>query len=305
MHHGLRPLPLPSGRPDLPSTVAAAADPCTYNLGLVYIPPYGRHLPSICHVAMCQWPLRALQVRVVASMPCYSKDNVDQQRGGGVFRRSIAGLQKLNAVGYSQLGTGLILDLVYNPGGAFLAPPQPTLEPAYKQELREAHGIEFNSLLCLNNMPIKRFWDYLERRGELESYMRLLTEAFNADAGERLMCRDTVSVAWDGKLCVTPTCALVHRPKVWSRLPQTARCTSLPRKSCLAILARLSMLISYAGMIVTSISSWHSVSKAKQLAWMSIRSTHLMSSMAFGSHVGIIAMVVQPVQAPLVKGSDP
>lgn len=141
------------------------------------------------------------QVRVVASMPCYSKDNVDQQRGGGVFRRSIAGLRKLNEVGYGRPGTGLVLDLVYNPNGDFLAPPQHTLEPAYRAELRDAFGIEFSTLLCLNNMPIKRFWDYLEKRGKLESYMQLLVDNFNPAAGESVMCRDTVSVAWDGRMC--------------------------------------------------------------------------------------------------------
>ena len=145
-----------------------------------------------------------VQVRVVASLPCYSKDNVDAQRGGGVFARSVAGLQQLNAAGYGRAGTGLLLDLVYNPNGLFLAPPQATLEPAYKQELAEAYGIEFNSLLCLNNMPIKRYWEYLQRRGELEAYTKLLVDNCNPDAAEHVMCRDTVSVAWDGRMCATP-----------------------------------------------------------------------------------------------------
>jgi radical SAM/Cys-rich protein len=141
-----------------------------------------------------------LQVRVVASLPCYSADNVDSQRGGGTFRRSIAGLKKLHALGYGVEGSGLVLDLVYNPNGAFLAPSQATLEPAYKQELEEAYGVSFNSLLCLNNMPIKRFWEFLERRGAMGDYMKLLEDSFNPAAGERVMCRDTVSVAWDGKM---------------------------------------------------------------------------------------------------------
>jgi radical SAM/Cys-rich protein len=100
-------------------------------------------------------------VRVVASMPCYSQANVDAQRGGGVFGRSIEGLRRLNAVGYGRPGSGLVLDLVYNPGGVFLAPPQAKLEPSYKQELADNFGISFNSLLCLNNMPIKRWADHL------------------------------------------------------------------------------------------------------------------------------------------------
>jgi radical SAM/Cys-rich protein len=142
-----------------------------------------------------------IQVRVVASLPCYSKENVDEQRGGGIFRRSIAGLQMLNALGYGIDGSGLVLDLIYNPNGVFLAPAQSTLEPVYKRELSEAYGVMFNRLLCLNNMPIKRYWEYLNRKGQLEEYMRLLVHSFNPAAGESLMCRNTVSVSWDGFLC--------------------------------------------------------------------------------------------------------
>jgi len=140
------------------------------------------------------------RVRVVASLPCYSMKNVDSQRGAGVFERSIAGLRKLNALGYGMEGSGLELDLVYNPGGAFLAPSQATLEPAYKEELLGNFGVRFNRLLCLNNMPIKRFHDWLQRRGSLEEYMALLVQSFNAGAAEGVMCRNTVSVNWDGRL---------------------------------------------------------------------------------------------------------
>ncbi|KAL4429197.1 hypothetical protein ABPG77_010176 [Micractinium sp. CCAP 211/92] len=140
------------------------------------------------------------RVRVVASLPCYSSDNVNKQRGGGVFERSIKGLQMLNAVGYGQPGSGLQLDLVYNPGGVFLAPPQSKLEPAYKQELADNFGIQFNSLLCLNNMPIKRWADHLVKEGRLEEYMQLLVDSFNPAAADGLMCRDTLSVGWDGSL---------------------------------------------------------------------------------------------------------
>jgi len=140
------------------------------------------------------------QVRVVASLPCYSKENVDSQRGGGVFHRSIEGLKMLNSVGYGVAGSGLHLDLVYNPGGVFLAPSAESLEDAYKQELKDAYGITFNSLLCLNNMPIKRWADELIRRGEMETYMEMLVNAFNPGAGEGLMCRDTVSIGWDGSV---------------------------------------------------------------------------------------------------------
>ncbi|WIA16923.1 hypothetical protein OEZ85_013849 [Tetradesmus obliquus] len=140
------------------------------------------------------------RVRVVASLPCYGQDNVDKQRGRGVFERSIEGLRMLNAVGYGQPGSGLVLDLVYNPGGAFLAPAQAKLQPAYKQELAEMYGIHFNSLLCLNNMPIKRFADFLIRSSTLSEYMGLLVENFNAATVPGLMCHQTLSVAWDGRL---------------------------------------------------------------------------------------------------------
>lgn len=106
----------------------------------------------------------------------------------------------LNEAGYGKEGSGLFLDLVYNPYGIFLAPPQEELEAAYKTELKEVYGIVFNNLFCLNNMPIKRYADYLSRRGKLEEYMQLLVENFNAGAANGIMCRDTISVGWDGRL---------------------------------------------------------------------------------------------------------
>lgn len=139
------------------------------------------------------------RVRVVASLPCYSESNVDEQRGRGVFDASIAALQKLNARGY---GTGdeLELDLVYNPGGAFLPPPQQGLEQQYKQHLRDDFGIQFNSLLTITNMPISRFGAVLLAKGEYESYMSLLKQNFSSSNLETLMCRSTVSVDWQGYL---------------------------------------------------------------------------------------------------------
>eukprot|EP01026_Neomeris_dumetosa_P010256 TRINITY_DN1380_c0_g2_i1.p1 TRINITY_DN1380_c0_g2~~TRINITY_DN1380_c0_g2_i1.p1 ORF type:complete len:411 (-),score=41.54 TRINITY_DN1380_c0_g2_i1:338-1570(-) len=140
------------------------------------------------------------KVRVVASLPCYSAKNVDQQRGSGVFDRSIKGLQMLNQAGYGQPDTGLCLDLVYNPNGIFLSPSQEKLQAAYKEELKQSFGIEFNNLFCINNMPIKRYCDYLLRRGKLQEYMQLLVDNFNPAAAEGVMCRDTISVGWDGRL---------------------------------------------------------------------------------------------------------
>ncbi|KAG5175329.1 hypothetical protein JKP88DRAFT_271011 [Tribonema minus] len=140
------------------------------------------------------------KVRVVASLPCYSPKNVNTQRGSGVFDRSILGLRQLNALGYGVEGSGLSLDLVYNPLGAFLPPPQEALEAKYKEELMEAFGITFNSLFTITNMPIKRFADFLYRRGELKDYMELLVRNFNPAATKGLMCKDTVSVGWDGRI---------------------------------------------------------------------------------------------------------
>eukprot|EP00752_Nemacystus_decipiens_P009410 g8413.t1 len=140
------------------------------------------------------------KVHVVASLPCYSPKNVNMQRGSGVFDRSIKGLIKLNALGYGQADSGLKLDLVYNPVGGFLPPEQTALETKYKEELDEAFGIKFNNLFTITNMPIKRFADFLYRRGELQEYMELLVRNFNAAACSGLMCKDTINVGWDGRI---------------------------------------------------------------------------------------------------------
>jgi radical SAM/Cys-rich protein len=140
------------------------------------------------------------RVRVTASLPCYSADNVDEQRGGGVFERSVRGLRRLNALGYGVPGSGLELDLVYNPVGAFLPPPQAALEADYRRELDARFGIVFTRLITITNMPISRFALALERDGGLEPYMRLLVASFNPATVSGLMCRAQVSVGWDGAL---------------------------------------------------------------------------------------------------------
>jgi radical SAM/Cys-rich protein len=139
-------------------------------------------------------------VRVVASLPCYLQDNVDRQRGSGVFARSIAGLQQLNALGYGQAGSGLSLDLVFNPQGPTLPPPQQQLEADYRRHLGETFGIVFNRLLALANMPIARFADHLRRRGELEPYRQLLERSHNPTNLSQVMCRSLISVDWQGRL---------------------------------------------------------------------------------------------------------
>lgn len=144
--------------------------------------------------------LRDNQVEVIASLPCYSKENVDKQRGSGTFDESIRALLKLNTLGYGKEGTGLELNLVYNPVGPHLPPPQGALEKDYKERLSEDFGIVFNRLYTITNMPIKRYARYLAAFGQLEKYEQLLFESFNPSTLDGLMCRDTLSVSWDGKL---------------------------------------------------------------------------------------------------------
>ena len=159
------------------------------------------------------------QVDVVASLPCYLEDNVDGQRGDGVFARSIDALQRLNQLGYAQSVTGqqsgsgqpgseldtgnpsrdnLRLDLVFNPTGPSLPPDQATLEADYKRELKRRYEIDFDHLLCITNIPIKRYARFLMKRGQLDDYMRLLSNHYNAVAAERVMCRSLLSISWDG-----------------------------------------------------------------------------------------------------------
>jgi len=144
--------------------------------------------------------LRDHGVHVVASLPCYSKDNVEKQRGRGAFGKSIEALKILNDLGYGHPDSNLRLDLVYNPTGPFLPPSQSKLEADYKRELKELFGIEFNHLFTITNMPIKRFLHDLERAGKLEAYMELLVNSFNPQAANSVMCKNLVSVAWNGEL---------------------------------------------------------------------------------------------------------
>ncbi len=144
--------------------------------------------------------LAAQGVSVVASLPCYTQENVNKQRGKGVFGGSIDALQNLNALGYGRPGSGLELDLVYNPQGAKLPPSQVSLEAEYRQRLVDDFGIVFNNLFTITNMPIKRFLHELERDGELDDYMQLLIDNFNPRAALGVMCRNLVSVGWNGGL---------------------------------------------------------------------------------------------------------
>jgi radical SAM/Cys-rich protein len=138
-------------------------------------------------------------IEVVSSLPFYTQDRTDRQRGHGVFEDSIKALQLLNDVGYGK-ETGLTLNLVYNPAGAFLCASQQSLEKEYKQALKQGFGIEFNNLYVITNMPISRFLDYLLSSGNYESYMEKLVNAYNPAAAANVMCRNTISVGWDGYL---------------------------------------------------------------------------------------------------------
>jgi radical SAM/Cys-rich protein len=160
------------------------------NLTVLFVPGK-QHLPEF---------LAEHGVEVVASLPCYLEENVDLQRGRGVFERSIAALRLLNGLGYGSEGSGLLLNLVYNPVGPYLPPPQETLEADYRRELQARFAVRFNRLYTITNMPISRFAHFLRRSGEYERYMELLANAFNPATVAGLMCRDTVSVGWDGRL---------------------------------------------------------------------------------------------------------
>lgn len=140
------------------------------------------------------------QVEVVSSLPHFSALRTDSQRGDGVFEDSIKALKMLNAVGYGREGTGLKLNLVYNPTGHFLPSSQAQLESEFKRQLKRRHDVDFNQLFAITNMPISRFLDYLLETGNYENYMQTLIDAFNPAAVEGVMCRNTISVGWDGFL---------------------------------------------------------------------------------------------------------
>jgi len=141
---------------------------------------------------------RRHRVELVCSLPCYSSDNVDKQRGKGTFDASIRALQILNGLGYGRPESGLVLNLVYNPVGPHLPPPQEKLEQDYKRTLQDEFGVVFNRLFCLTNMPITRYATHLKLCREYEPYMELLASSFNPATVDHVMCRNSVSVGWDG-----------------------------------------------------------------------------------------------------------
>jgi radical SAM/Cys-rich protein len=168
----------------------------------------GRHVIDRCNLTITRLPnysylpefLAKHRVEIIASMPSYAPRQTDAQRGDGVFSDSILALQHLNQLGYGKEDTGLLLNLVMNPVGAFLPGNQKSLEGEWKRQLKRRYNIEFNNLYTITNMPISRYLDYLIRSDNLEAYMEKLVNAFNPATVDGLMCRTTLSVGWDGKL---------------------------------------------------------------------------------------------------------
>ena len=168
----------------------------------------GVHVIDRCNLTILEEPgqdglaefLAEQEAEVIASMPCYQEDNVDRQRGKGVFDASIRGLHRLNALGYGKRGSNLVLNLVYNPQGPSLPPPQEALEHDYKQHLAVNFGITFNRLFTLANMPIQRFGSTLVSKGLFTAYMQLLRSAHRDDNLDQLMCKNLLSVDWRGYL---------------------------------------------------------------------------------------------------------
>lgn len=164
------------------------------------------HVMDRCNLTVLELPgqedlaqfLAEHDVEIIASLPCYSEKNVNEQRGDGVFEASIRGLRRLNELGYGRPDGRLQLNLVYNPVGAFLPPAQKALQSSYKQQLRKHFAVEFNQLFTLTNMPIKRFGDTLLKQGQFDAYMALLREAYQAENLRNVMCRNLLSVDWRG-----------------------------------------------------------------------------------------------------------
>jgi len=168
----------------------------------------GVHVVDRCNLTILEEPgqeglaefLAHQQVEIIASLPCYLEENVDRQRGQGVFERSLRGIARLNALGYGAEGSGLELNLVYNPQGPSLPPAQERLESEYKRVLADCHGIRFNRLYTLANMPIQRFGSTLVSKGRFDEYMALLKGAHREENLGAVMCRSLISVDWQGRV---------------------------------------------------------------------------------------------------------
>jgi radical SAM/Cys-rich protein len=196
--HSIRTLDITGGAPELNPQFRFLVDEAA---------KLGRRIIDRCNLTVLTLPgqadlltyLAERKVEITASLPSFRQAGTDAQRGDGVFAKSIEALKKLNGVGYGK-GTGLVLDLVHNPVGAFLPGNQASLERDYRRELASRYGIVFDHLHAITNMPISRFLEFLERSGNTEHYMDLLVRAFNPAAARGVMCRTYLSVGWDGTL---------------------------------------------------------------------------------------------------------
>jgi len=189
----------------------------------------GARLIDRCNLTILEEPgqeglaefLAGQQVEVIASLPCYQEENVDQQRGKGVFERSLRGLARLNALGYGRPGSGLVLNLVYNPQGPTLPPAQEALEADYKRVLAERYGVVFNRLYTLANMPIQRFGSTLVSKGRFDEYMALLRGAHREENLSGVMCRSLLSVDWQGTVYDCDFNQMLGLPLVVDGRPRT------------------------------------------------------------------------------------
>lgn len=161
------------------------------------------------------------QVEITASLPCYLEENVDSQRGKGVYHASIEGLLKLNNLGYGKENSSLKLNLVYNPVGPYLPPAQQSLEADYKKQLYERFGVEFTQLFTLANMPIQRFGSTLVSKGEFNQYMSLLKEAHQDSNLDNVMCRSLISIDWQGFVYDCDFNQMLKLPMLWNAKPKT------------------------------------------------------------------------------------
>ncbi|MBI3937383.1 MAG: arsenosugar biosynthesis radical SAM protein ArsS [Betaproteobacteria bacterium] len=188
----------------------------------------GVHVMDRCNLTVLEQPgqedlaqfLAAEQVEVVASLPCYLEENVDRQRGKGVFESSIRALRALNALGYGRSDSGLVLNLVYNPQGPTLPPEQGRLEADYRRHLGGKFGVAFNRLFVLTNMPIQRFGSMLISKGRFESYMELLKSAYQPENLESVMCRTLLSVDWRGHVYDCDFNQMLGLPLAWRGRPR-------------------------------------------------------------------------------------
>ncbi len=189
----------------------------------------GVHVIDRCNLTILNEPghadladfLAAHRVEVIASLPCYLEDNVDRQRGKGVFAASIVGLRKLNAFGYGHADTGLALNLVYNPQGPTLPPAQGALEDAYRAHLRLEYGVEFNRLYTLANMPIQRFGSTLISKRQFNPYMQLLRDSYHEENLDQVMCRTLLSVDWQGYVYDCDFNQMLELPARFGAKPRT------------------------------------------------------------------------------------